>query len=148
MAAKDLVAKDISGLNDPFCTMYLKSRPLECLNTSCKVKTSKPEWNETFMLRLGSVRKNKTEDDEDEVLHVDVWTFSPDEKFGEKLRRIGEVKDPRGLRQFIVDTVSASKGAAAQKLLGSLEVSIGAIPASGLNKWFPLEKVSDAQREG
>ena len=73
--ARDLVNKDISGTNDPFVTFYLKSDPKACFNTSCKVKTETPSWDESFVLTL-----DESTDLED-VLHLDVWNFCPDEKF-------------------------------------------------------------------
>lgn len=34
--ARDLASKDVSGLNDPFCTFFLKSSPDVCYNTGIK----------------------------------------------------------------------------------------------------------------
>jgi len=46
-------------------------------------------WNESFAISL----PNSTDFQEtDEVLHLDVWNFLPDEKLREKLKRINEVK--------------------------------------------------------
>jgi hypothetical protein len=46
-------------------------------------------WNETFAIGL----PNSTDFQEtDEVLHLDIWNFLPDEKLSEKLKRINEVK--------------------------------------------------------
>lgn len=49
--ARPLASKDISGVNDAFCTFYLRSRPAECFNTGCKVKAVNPKWNENFLLQ-------------------------------------------------------------------------------------------------
>ena len=44
----------------------------------------------------------------EEALQVEVWNFMPDENLREKLKKINEVKDSKGLRQFIMDTVSGA----------------------------------------
>ena len=51
-------------------------------NTACKSRTINPVWKETFVLDVS--------EDLEEVLHVDVWNFMPDEKLREKLRKINE----------------------------------------------------------
>lgn len=76
--ARNLPAKDaISGTSNPFCTFYVKSRPGEFYNTSCRMKTVNPVWNDgnesnDFVLTLptlGSVQDN-------DILHFDVWSFA------------------------------------------------------------------------
>jgi hypothetical protein len=57
-------------------------------NTACKSRTINPVWKETFVL---DVVENV-----EEVLHVDVWNFMPDEKLREKLRKINDVRDSKG----------------------------------------------------
>ena len=65
----------------------------------------------------------------------------PDENLREKLRKINEVKDSKGLRQFIMDTVSSGNGTGNNnKLIGSVEIPLNSVPASGLNSWWDLEK--------
>ena len=76
----------------------------------------------------------------DEILHVDVWNFMPDENLREKLKKINEVRDSKGLRQFIMDTWSGNGNGNNNKLIGSLEVPLCQVPASGLNKWWQIEK--------
>jgi hypothetical protein len=46
--------------------------------------------------------------DTNEVLHVDVWNFLPDEKLHQKLKKINEVKDSKGLRQYISDVAGGA----------------------------------------
>eukprot|EP00095_Tigriopus_kingsejongensis_P000958 maker-scaffold83_size396513-snap-gene-0.15 protein:Tk00958 transcript:maker-scaffold83_size396513-snap-gene-0.15-mRNA-1 annotation:"conserved hypothetical protein" len=143
LQARDMASKDISGINDPFCTFYVKSNPGECFNTGCKVKTFEPNWNEHFVIELPPDKVlAKEERDPLLVLHLDVWNFHPDEKFREKLKRINDVKDSRGFRQFIVDTVNTKKGQINHKLIGSVEIPIHSIPACGFKKWWTLEKLS------
>ena len=57
-------------------------------NTACKSRTINPVWKETFVLDVS--------EDLEEVLHVDVWNFMPDEKLREKLRKINDVRDSKG----------------------------------------------------
>ena len=46
----------------------------------------------------------------------------------------------QGLRQFIMDTVSGNSPGNNNKLIGSVEIPLSSVPASGLNKWWNLEK--------
>jgi hypothetical protein len=149
--ARNLATKDISGLNDPFCTFRIKSRnesfsdQQQINNTGCKMRTLDPVWNESFEVVLGS------RIDEGDVLHVDVWNFLPsDEKFREKLKRIGEVRDPRGFKQYVVDAVNAVNKGQQQlghKLIGSVEVPLRSLPSCGYNKWWTLEKKAEKVSE-
>jgi hypothetical protein len=101
-------------------------------------RTLDPVWNESFSVKLAASPNNDFQESDD-VLHVDVWNFLPDETLAEKLRRINEVKDSKGLRQYVMDVVGggggASNGGSGQqhKLIGSLEIPIREIPASGPN---------------
>ncbi len=157
--ARDLATKGVSGLNDPFCTFAVKSqsgRQLYSNNTACKMRTLDPVWSESFEIGLGE------EIGDGYVLHIDVWNFLPaDEKLKEKLKRINEVRDPRGFRQYVVDAVNAasssspasSKGGQQQqqqpvghKLIGSVIIPLQKLPACGLNKWWQLEKQRPAEK--
>lgn len=141
LEAKDLACKDNLSSNenvsrgDPFCTVHLKSSPFDMKNTTCKSRTVNPVWNESFILDLDYDKPEDTE-----ILHVDVWNFMPDENLREKLRKINEVRDSKGLRQFIMDTVSGKSNQNTNKLIGSVEINLCDIPASGLNQWWNLEK--------
>ena len=75
-------------LNEHLMNVLVKSRPLEMKNTACKSRTINPVWKETFVLDVA--------EHVDEVLHVDVWNFMPDEKLREKLRKINDVRDSKG----------------------------------------------------
>lgn len=70
----------------------------------------------------------------------------PDENLREKLKKINEVRDSKGLRQFIMDTWSGNGNGNNNKLIGSLEVPLCQVPASGLNKWWQLEKASSGNK--
>ena len=50
--------------------------------------------------------------------------FNPEENVSDKLRKVSEIKDSRGLRKFIKETLSASTGKTTHDLLGSLEVPL------------------------
>ena len=62
-------------------------------------------------------------------------------------------QDYKGLRQYIMDVVGggssngtgngSNNGMSQHKLIGSVEIPIKEIPASGLNKWWPLEKLDN-----
>ena len=123
--------------------VFSRSKPFEIRNTGCKSKTLDPVWNESFSIKL---RTSSPVDfqDSDDVLHVDVWNFLPDETLADKLKRINEVRDSKGLRQFISDAIGGggptSGNGPMHKLIGSIEIPLREIPASGLNKWWALEK--------
>ena len=50
--------------------------------------------------------------------------FNPEENVSEKLRKVNEIKDSRGLRKFIKETLNASTGKIAHDLLGSVEIPL------------------------
>ena len=76
-------------------------------NTGFKSRTLDPIWNESFAVKLSASTITEFQDS-DEILHVDVWNFLPDEKIGDKLRTIIDVKDSKGLRQYIMDAVGGN----------------------------------------
>ena len=73
-------------------------------------------------------------------LRLDVWDFNPEETVNEKLNKINQVKDGRGLRKFIKETLHATAGKISHELLGSVEIPLKNIPASGVSGWWNLEK--------
>ena len=110
---------------------------MEMKNTVCKSRTINPVWKETFILDVTK------EENLRDILHVDVWNFMPDENLREKLRKINDVRDSKGLRQFLVDTVGGNGCGNNNKLIGSVEIPLSSVPASGLNKWWSLEKTPE-----
>ena len=54
--------------------------------------------------------------------------FNPEENVSEKLRKVNEIKDSRGLRKFIKETLNASTGKIAHDLLGSVEIPLKVFP--------------------
>ena len=50
--------------------------------------------------------------------------FNPEENVSEKLRKVNEIKNSRGLKKFIKETLNASTGKIAHDLLGSVEISL------------------------
>ncbi len=61
---------------------------------------------------------------EHDNLRIDVWDFNPEENVSEKFRKISEIKDSRGLRKFIKETLHASAGKTTYDLLGSVEIPL------------------------
>jgi BAI1-associated protein 3 len=129
--AKDLVSKDISGTNNPYCTFYVSSSKESPQSTSCKPQTLNPVWNETFTMDVA----NK---DQNESLHIDVWNFDPGDGIVDQLKRVGEVKDSRSLKLLISNTVAPQSG---DKLIGHIEIQLATLPACGTNKWWTLSKM-------
>lgn len=79
-------------------------------------------------------------------MRLDVWDFNPEETVNEKLNKIHQVKDGRGLRKFIKETLHATAGKISHELLGSVEIPLNNIPASGVSGWWNLEK-PDTRRQ-
>ena len=77
---------------------------------------------------------------EQDCLRIDVWDFNPEESVNEKLNKFNQVKDGRGLRKFIKETLHATTGKISHELLGSVEIPLKNIPASGVSGWWNLEK--------
>ena len=57
-------------------------------------------------------------------LRIDVWDFNPEENVSEKFKKFGDIKDSRGLRKFIKETLHASAGKTTYDLLGSVEIPL------------------------
>ena len=137
--AKDLVAKNMSGSSNPYCTFYVTSNKFSPVSTSCKLQSLDPVWNETFTMKVDL-------DSDDESLHVDVWNFETDDKLVDKLKRVGEIRDSRGLRMLLSDTVRPSQPAG-DKLIGHLEINLKTLPACGTNKWWKLFKLDGKHKK-
>jgi hypothetical protein len=63
-------------------------------------------------------------DENVDAVHIDVWNFEsmmPVEGVVDRLRRLSEVKDGRGLKQLIVDTVAPP---ASDRLIGHVEIPL------------------------
>lgn len=135
--AKELVSKDISGSNNPYCTFYVSSSKDSPQSTSCKPQTLNPVWNETFTMDI----EHK---DPNERLHIDVWNFDTGDGIVNRLKRVGEVKDSRGLKLLITDTMTPPTG---DKLIGHIEIQLKTLPACGTNKWWNLYKIDGKQRK-
>ena len=133
VAARNLHSKDIGGSANPYCSLHIAHSSGNPQVTSCRQHTLDPEWGETFTLKL--------EDSKSSRLQVIVWDSSPSSSSGVvgKLKRAGEVKDTKGLRTLITDTVTAAQG---DKILGKLELPLQSLPASGEDKWWRLERES------
>ncbi|TRY76437.1 hypothetical protein TCAL_00056 [Tigriopus californicus] len=132
LEARGLIGKDMSGSSDPFCTFYLTTNPLSRFNTSYKERTLDPIWNEEFVLDVNSV--------DSDSLRIDIWDFNPEENVSDKFRKINEIKDGRGLRKFIKETMNASAGKTTHGLIGSVEIPLRDVPSAGLHSWLELEK--------
>ncbi|XP_066997069.2 protein unc-13 homolog 4B isoform X2 [Anabrus simplex] len=139
--AKALAPKDCNGLSDPFCTLYLSSSNAHRYNTSVKSGTLSPTWEEHFSLPV----ENPAED----ILHIEVWDFDPAETVREKMMKIGEVKGVKGLRKLMKEiAVTASTGKHDNEFVGSTQLALRSIPASGQTVWCTLEKKGKAKKQG
>lgn len=121
----------ISGSCNPFCTFYIRSKPREYYNTSCKAKSLNPKWSESFSISL-----EKQELEDNDILHVDVWTFN--DKFKSKL-------NPKSLKQLVKG--GNENQSSQHKLIGSVEVPLKKVPASGFNKFWQIEKLTSPDQK-
>ena len=85
-------------------------------------------------------------DENVDAVHIDVWNFEamPVEGVVDRLRRLSEVKDGRGLKQLIVDTVAPP---ASDRLIGHVEIPLRELPACGSNTWWTLYKMDGRQKK-
>ncbi|XP_047990570.1 protein unc-13 homolog 4B isoform X3 [Leguminivora glycinivorella] len=140
--AKDLVPKDPNGLSDPFVTIYLMSNSSHRYNTSVKSGTLNPVWEEYFSLPM---RENLQEDS----LCIEVWDFDPAETVKEKMTKMFEVKGVKGFRKLMKEiAITASYGKHDNELIGTANIPLKSIPASGMTMWFNLSKKSKLRRQG
>lgn len=140
--AKDLVPKDPNGLSDPFVTIYLMSNSSHRYNTSVKSCTLNPVWEEYFSLPM---RENLQEDS----LCLEVWDFDPAETVKEKMTKMFEVKGVKGFRKLMKEiAITASYGKHDNELIGTANIPLKSIPASGMTMWFNLSKKSKLRRQG
>ena len=73
--------------------------------------------------------------------------FNPEENVADKMRKINEIKDGRGLRKFIKETLNATTGKTTHELIGSVEIPICDIPSAGYLQWLPLQKADQKNRK-
>ncbi|XP_026318731.1 protein unc-13 homolog 4B isoform X5 [Hyposmocoma kahamanoa] len=140
--AKDLVPKDPNGLSDPFATIYLMSNSTHRYNTSVKMGTLNPTWEEYFSLPMP---ENVNEDS----LCLEIWDFDPAETVKEKMGKIFKVKGVKGFQKLMKELyVTASTGKHDNELIGNCNIPLKSIPAGGMTMWFNLSKKSKLRRQG
>ncbi|KAM3965051.1 C2 and C2B_Munc13-like domain-containing protein staccato isoform 2-T2 [Aphomia sociella] len=140
--AKDLMPKDPNGMSDPFVTIYMMSNTAHRYNTSVKSCTLNPVWEEHFSLPMPG---NLNEDS----LCLEVWDFDPAETVKEKMTKLFEVKGVKGLRKLMKEiAITASTGKHDNELIGTSNIPLNSIPASGMTMWFNLSKKSKLRRQG
>ena len=68
-----------------------------------------------------------------------MWDFNPEENVKEKLKKFGDIKDPRGFRKFLRETMNASTGKTTYDLLGSVEIPLRVSNTGwGFENFLPL----------
>lgn len=131
--AKELAPKDANGFSDPFCTLFLVSKPSHRYNTSVKQETLSPIWEEYFSLPVESTVED--------ILALEVWDFDPAETVKEKMAKISEVKGVKGLRKLMKEiAVTGVTGKHDNEMIGYVNVPLKCIPSCGHVKWYSLEK--------
>ncbi|EFX82091.1 hypothetical protein DAPPUDRAFT_316637 [Daphnia pulex] len=133
LQARNLKGKDVNGMSDPYCSIWISSNRQKFQDTSMKPRTLDPVWNETLNFAVKDVNED--------ILQLEIWDYDPDETVKEKMSRISEVKDFRGMGILLKQIAVASKapGKPAHKFLGLLNVGLKSIPISGLERWYQLE---------
>uniref|UniRef100_A0A0N8EGD3 Unc-13 D n=1 Tax=Daphnia magna TaxID=35525 RepID=A0A0N8EGD3_9CRUS len=133
LQARNLKGKDVNGMSDPYCSIWISSNRQKFQDTSMKPRTLDPVWNETLNFAVKDVNED--------ILQLEIWDYDPDETVKEKMSRITEVKDLRGMGILLKQIAVASKapGKPAHKFLGLLNLGLKSIPLSGLERWYQLE---------
>jgi len=134
LQARNLKGKDVNGLSDPYCSVWISSNRQKLLNTPMKPKTLDPVWNEQLQFLI----KDISED----LLQIEIWDFDPNETFKEKISRLGEVKNCRGFGKLLKQIAVASgkaPGKQPHQFLGRVNVPLKMVPLSGLERWFSVE---------
>ena len=98
LAARRLVSRDLAGGATPYASVSLTAGDTEPRATTCLPSSLNPTWGETFTLAVAGRGEGEVQ--------VQVWDAGGGrEGRVERLRRAGEVRDGRGLRTLITDTV-------------------------------------------
>ncbi|CAL8076503.1 unnamed protein product [Orchesella dallaii] len=125
--AKGLKGKDINGLSDPACTIFVSPYLKE--NTSIKLETLNPVWKENFSFPVVNVQEDS--------ISIEVWDYDEEERVTDKIRRISEVKSSKSFKIFVKDIVSIGKQR--RDVLGCLKIPLMDIPPEGIDAWYYLE---------
>ncbi|KRF80897.1 uncharacterized protein Dvir_GJ14122, isoform E [Drosophila virilis] len=140
--AENLLSKDSNGLSDPFVTLYLESNSSHRYNSSVKMSTLNPIWEEHFSLPI-------IEGPREEVLIIEVWDFDAAETIKDKFNKLLDVKGVKGLSKLMKEiAVTASSGKHDNELIGRAVISLKSIPVSGLTVWYNLEKGNKTKSRG
>jgi len=140
LEARSLKPKDVDGLCDPYCSVCISSDKKQLLNTTTKLKTLEPVWNEEL--------KFKIKDVDEDVLQIEVWDFDPNQSFTDKMAQFGDVVGYRGFGKLLKEIAGSSDST--HDFVGLLNISLKVIPLSGLESWFSLKgkDTSKSQQRG
>ena len=98
LAGRRLASRDLGGGASPYASVTLSAGDTKPRATACVPATLNPTWGETFTLAVAGSGEGEVQ--------VQVWDAGGGrEGRVDRLRRAGEVRDGRGLRTLITDTV-------------------------------------------
>ncbi|XP_042149733.1 protein unc-13 homolog D-like [Ixodes scapularis] len=132
--AEDLVAKDVSGMSDPFCVLRVGSSQAQ--HSSVKHKTVNPCWNEAFQIRI--------EDPANDAFCIEVWDKDPRTLCG-VCRELYDVRSCASCLVFLREFLEVVCYRSADDFMGSAVKTISEIPCTGGEMCLLLK---DKRRQG
>ncbi|XP_035215432.1 protein unc-13 homolog 4B-like [Stegodyphus dumicola] len=130
--AWDLMGKDADNLSDPFCKIWISSKP-ECIEmTKVKERTIDPVWNETFSFNINSF--------ENDVVFIEIWDKDPTGLLA-NLREMKRIKNFYGCWLFCndcCDNICPCGAKSIDDFLGKVKVKVSDIYSEGIDEWMEL----------
>ncbi|XP_076324975.1 BAI1-associated protein 3-like isoform X2 [Tachypleus tridentatus] len=100
--------------------------------TTVKPHTLNPKWNEKFRLDIDDVFTEK--------LHLDIWDHDDETSVFDAARKLNEVSGLKGLGRYFKQIYQSARGGENNDdFLGCVTIPVEEIPATGLDKYFPLQ---------
>ncbi|KAM7315059.1 protein unc-13 homolog 4B-like [Ixodes scapularis] len=126
--AQNLVAKDVSGMSDPYCVLRVGSSQVE--RSSVKHKTINPSWNEAFQIRI--------EDPAKDAFTLEVWDKDPRTVCG-VCRELYDVRSCASCLVFLREFLELFFQSEVDDFIGGVVRFINEIPCTGSETWLTLK---------
>ncbi|XP_043224877.1 protein unc-13 homolog 4B-like isoform X3 [Amphibalanus amphitrite] len=126
LGAKGLRAKDVNGLSDPYCMLFINNE--ERRETHVCQRTLNPTWNETFKLAL--------ENPSTDILKVEVWDYDMEENLAQRIGKVSDIKDLKGITRYMKEVAKGKS----HDTLGHVQIPLKDIPALGVEQAYKLQR--------